>query len=385
MPVPKPYRARDGVTTWRVRFRLGEVQTTATFPTEREASAFCDDVRNHGASKALDLMDRADELNASPTLDEFFEAFLAAQARVVRSPRTIADYRRDYRRHISPAIGRHKLIALTVDDAQTVVDRMDKLFAPKTIVGIHGLLHGIMEHAARRKLVPANPIAGTRLPKRIKTAPRGLSPAEWDALYRALELIEPPAADLALFLLASGWRWSEAIALHPFDCDLVGEVVYARMGRVMRRTVAGGQEIVDDGKSQAAIRRVALDADASAMMRRRLATAKDLVFTTPRGNEWRYSNFHTRAWAPAVKAANLARKPTVHALRHTHVQWMVAAGASLPELQSRIGHESIKTTIDVYGRMISDVQPAALTRFGSMRAPTAALTLPPSPAANGES
>lgn len=46
---------------------------------------------------------------------------------------------------------------------------------------------------------------------------------------------------------------------------------------------------------------------------------------------------------------------------------MAMSGASLPELQSRIGHESIKTTIDVYGRMLTDVSPTALKGFAAMR------------------
>lgn len=33
---------------------------------------------------------------------------------------------------------------------------------------------------------------------------------------------------------------------------------------------------------------------------------------------------------------------------------------SLPELQRRVGHESITTTIDTYGLMVDDVSAAAL-------------------------
>jgi len=39
----------------------------------------------------------------------------------------------------------------------------------------------------------------------------------------------------------------------------------------------------------------------------------------------------------------------------------------MPELQSRIGHESIQTTINVYGRMLTDVAPTALKGFAAMR------------------
>ncbi|MGW5239190.1 hypothetical protein ACWEOW_09690 [Monashia sp. NPDC004114] len=84
-----------------------------------------------------------------------------------------------------------------------------------------------------------------------------------------------------------------------------------------------------------------LDSAAAAMVRARVSrqVRGGLVFTTGvtaqnglGGNQWRYSNFVQRYWLPAVKAANLGRRPTPHWLRHTHVAWMVLAGASLPEL-----------------------------------------------------
>ena len=42
-----------------------------------------------------------------------------------------------------------------------------------------------------------------------------------------------------------------------------------------------------------------------------------------------------------------------HDLRHTHVAWLIAGGAPLPHIQARLGHESITTTIDTYGHLLS--------------------------------
>jgi hypothetical protein len=43
-----------------------------------------------------------------------------------------------------------------------------------------------------------------------------------------------------------------------------------------------------------------------------------------------------------------------------HVAVLVASGAQMPEIQRRIGHESIKTTIDVYGGMIGGLSDSSL-------------------------
>ena len=146
-------------------------------------------------------------------------------------------------------------------------------------------------------------------------------------------------------------------------------LTYVTVTHVIRRNAAGQHVRVEDAKSDAAQRRIVIDPEAAAMVNRRLqnVTGDGLVFTTATGHQWRYSNFRDRAWTPAVKAANLTRKPSPHWLRHTSVVWRAMSGASMPELQSRIGHESIQTTINVYARLLTDVQPAALTNFAAMR------------------
>lgn len=369
MPTPRRYVARNGRTTWRVRFRLGTLETSETFATEAEATVFCRDIADHGAEVAVSLIDDARNPQQSITLDQVFDRYATWSAGRVRSPRTVADYRRDYLRHISPTLGRRPAARITEADVQRLVDMLRVTLAPKTVVGIHGLLHAVYKYAIdpKRGLVERNPAIGTELPERAPRPPKGLRPAEWAALHTALHGVDPNAADLALFLLASGWRWSEAIALHPMDCYDGPHGMRVTMARVYRRTARGGQELVEGGKSAAALRTITLDVDASAMVQRRLTTASDLVFTTGGGAQWRYSNFRTRAWDSACRVAGLARRPSPHHLRHTHVAWMVQSGASLPELQSRVGHEHFATTLGVYGRAITDVRPDALSGFEALR------------------
>ena len=377
MPTPHPYTARDGTTTWRVRFRHEGRSTSETFHTKRAAEAFCADLAELGPARAVALRDQDDAREHSPTLDAVAEQWLAWKAGRVRSDRTVHDYRRDYARTISPVLGRRHVIDLTDRDVQALIDSLAGTLSPKTISDRHAILHGILAWAASPaggKIIPSNPAVGTDLPKRLKPAPKALRPAEWDALHRALTAIDPHAADLALFLVSTGWRWSEAVALDPWSVDDDGVTVRVTMGRVLRRTGDNRFVLVDDAKAQASLRSVTLPLEAATMVRRRMATAHGLLFTTATGAQWHYSNFAQRAWRPAVDLANLNRRPSPHWLRHTHVVWMVRAGASLPELQSRIGHASISTTINVYGRGLTDVSPDALGRFGQMVTPPPAIS-----------
>lgn len=394
MPRPTQYLARDGSKTWRVRFRYRGRQTSETFHTLPAAKIFCADLDSRGVEYAMQMRESEDRENRrGRSLDQVLDAYLEWLAPRVRSDRTLKDYRRRYELAIQPALGGTPVAALTdemvtrwVDDltagrvgARKVAGadgRMEsRPISPKTIADRHALLHALVKFAIGRRWMDSDPCAATDLPKRHRKPPKGLRPAEWQALHAALRQIDEDAADLAQFMLSTGWRWGEATALTTYDVEDDGERVWVTVTQVMRRNATGRTVAVQDAKSEAGERRVRLDPSAATLVRRRVAAARpgSLVFTNAGGLPWHHSHFRSRAWEPAVDLANLARRPTPHWLRHTHVGWMVLAGASLPELQSRIGHASIKTTIDVYGRMVTDVSDGALDAFSRMRGDAPAL------------
>ena len=244
--------------------------------------------------------------------------------------------------------------------------------SPKSVIDRHALLHGIFAYAAApsRRIVDTNPCIGTELPKKRKTPPKALNRNEYAALAVALRQISPDAADLADFLVGSGFRWSEATALTTFDIDdWGGKYLSVSVTHVGRRNAAGQIVDVEDVKGAGSARIAKVDADLTAMIRRRLEWVQPggLMFTTHTGRRWHYSNFTDRCWYPAIKAANLGRRPTVHWLRHTAVLWGSQGGANLAELSSRIGHRDISTTIGVYGTSITDVGDDVLDRMAAMR------------------
>lgn len=387
MPKPARYVARDGSHSWRVRFRHNGKETSRTFSTERAAKVFCQDAAGHGVDYAVRTLEDERRDTDGMTLDQVIDDYLEWKAPRVRSDRTIADYRKRYNLAIRGRFGSRMVSTIADDDVRVWIDdlvagkvgarvvikdgkRTTQPLHPKTIADRHALLHALMKHALARHWIDTDPCATSELPKRHRGQPRGLRPAEWQALHAALDVIDPDAADLALFMLSSGWRWGEATALTTYDVEDHGAVMWVTVARVMRRDATGRAHVVEDAKSDAGLRRVSLDSQVAAVVRRRMlsTTPGALVFTSRTGAPWHHSHFRSRSWEPAVTAANLARRPTPHWLRHTHVAWMAMTGAAgLPELQARLGHKSIQTTIGVYGRMISDVRPEALDAFAALR------------------
>lgn len=81
------------------------------------------------------------------------------------------------------------------------------------------------------------------------------------------------------------------------------------------------------------------------------APPSDFVFTTVEGQLLRRNNFRQRYWLPAVEEAGLAPL-RFHDLRHTCASLLIAQGAHAKEIQVRLGHASIVTTMNVYGHLL---------------------------------
>ena len=47
---------------------------------------------------------------------------------------------------------------------------------------------------------------------------------------------------------------------------------------------------------------------------------------------------------------------TIHGLRHTHCSILFEAGATIKQVQVRLGHKNIKTTMEIYAHVSKNKQ-----------------------------
>ncbi len=124
---------------------------------------------------------------------------------------------------------------------------------------------------------------------------------------------------------------------------------------------------MEDAKSEAGLRRLRVLGDAVGVLRRRVIGKGpgDLVFLTARDRPWDESGFRRDYFNKIAKAAGLVgdRRPTPHWLRHSHVFVCNAAGMDLAQIQRRLGHKDIRMTINIYGRLIDDMQEDVAARL----------------------
>lgn len=373
-----------GGRTWAVLFRQNKKQRSKTFSSLEAAEDFRDSVEKFGAERALRyLLDEAPK-QAGMSLDELAEKWLASKAGDV-TPNILRGYRRDYDNWIRGRLGFREADSINEGDVQSWVDWMrvtpakigSAPLGPKSIGDRHAILHQIFKwgSARARGYVAHNPCKETDMPKRTKTPPKGLTLPELHALLTAGErkdehgeFVDRDTADVAAFMAGTGWRLGEALAPTAAAFEDTGDALYVSMNRVLRTAVG----YTEGGKSQASIgRRLRVMGPAIAIVRRRLLTGGpegkplapgDHVFTftdhrlrVHRTQPWNPQSYRRR-WKALVEAAGLTdRHPTPHWLRHTHVAVCHRAGMSIAEIQRRLGHEDIQTTINIYGRMIDEM------------------------------
>ena len=348
--------------SWRVKWRHNGKQESISFDDEAAAHRFKADVEQHGPEEALRVLEVLEAEAKVPTVSEYLKRFIDGLTGV--QPATLNRYRTYLSRDITPAFGSLPLIAVTEHTigawvtamSQEKVKGKDGKLHPvskKTLANKHAFLSGAFKQAVKDKLIPSNPCEGRRLPDTQAQEKIYLTAAEFELLRSYLPDRYKP---FATFLVLTGMRFSEATALIPDDIDLVRKTV--RVNKAWKYATKREDITLGPPKTKKAYRTISLP-DAALIG---LDLGGEWVFTNPSGGVVRAQEFYNQAWKPARRkamAAGLKKCPRVHDLRHTHVSWLIEAGVHLAVIQKRLGHESIKTTIDVYGELDQSSDTAA--------------------------
>src|SRR6266704_6333966 len=103
----------------------------------------------------------------------------------------------------------------------------------------------------------------------------------------------------------------------------------------------------------------------------------DLVFCRPGGSA-EDPNVIGRRFERRVRALATVPQIGLHGLRHTHATLLLEAGVDVKTVSERLGHDTVQTTLELYGHVTQTMRSNAASRFGSLlntaRTPVAAVT-----------
>lgn len=230
--------------------------------------------------------------------------------------------------------------------------------AVRTAVDYTVALRMALSWAARQQMIPTNPLAQARLPKAEKRQQRILSAEDVAALVAASE--GSPFRIPILLAVYGGLRREEAAALRWEDIDFKRRTLTIR--QAITRTV-DGREVEKGTKTTSSMRTVSMPRFVMDELRL-MPKPADRVCCSPSGQPYRLDSY-PQAVRRLIDRVNAARQgssvppmpqATYHDLRHTHAAMLIRMGVQPKVIQERLGHSSIKMTMDLYGYLMPGLQ-----------------------------
>lgn len=245
---------------------------------------------------------------------------------------------------------------------QWVADLIASGRSPATVAKALQLVRGALETAVSDRLTRSNPAVSVKAPRLQRLEMRFLEPTEVDRLATA---IDPRYRALVWFLVLTGARFGESVALELRDIDLLRRTVnVSKTASEVRGLVLVGPPKTAAGRRQISLPQSLID-DLSLHLGARPAET-DLVFPAPEGGYVRRTLWRKRFWIPAIDASGLMGL-RVHDLRHTAVAWLIAAGEHPTSIARRLGHTSVVTILDRYGHLLPGLDATAASGLNRLR------------------
>jgi integrase len=328
-----------------VLYRHNGKQTSVTFTRKKDAIKACNLINALGPDEALQRLysptaKAAGDWTVSAWLDKHIEDLTGV------TDRTRADYRRLAARHIAPTIGVLDLDEVQPADVSTWAKALEKHMSDKSLANLRALLSAAFGYAVDEGLRTDNPMRRLRRSRASEHERPDMVFLTTQEFARLKAMVAEFWRPFVTFLVGTGLRFGEAVALTVGDADLLAPTPVVRVTKALKRAATGFE--IGPPKSRRSRRSVELSTDVVDLLLPHVAgrDSGEFLFTTPAGGRISHSNFYNRTWLPAVRQfqAEAGKKPRVHDLRHSHAAWCIERGMHLEAIRDRLGHESITTT-----------------------------------------
>ena len=362
-------KKQNGSTVYRSRVYLGidsqtgkriQANLTARTKTElkKKAQLAKADFQNNGFSKKENI--------PLTSYEEVAQLWWESYQHTVK-PNTQDSVKRLLSNHVIPLFGSYKLDKLTTPTIQRIVNQL-ALRANKREDGaflhydkIHALNKRILQYAVTMQIIDINPAREVILPRKIKKGRTKVKHFNNLELKQFLSYLEE--ADLAIyrniyeitlykFLLATGCRINEALALHWSDIDLHNATVN------ITKTLNHLGEI-NSPKSEASYRTIDIDAQTIEVLKVYQKRQRQEAWKLGRTETIVFSDFIHKYPNNKTLSTRLntrfkhAGVPNIgfHGFRHTHASLLLNSGIPYKELQHRLGHSTLAMTMDTYSHL----------------------------------
>ena len=237
---------------------------------------------------------------------------------------------------------------------------------------IRSLYRMIFDYAIVNEYAQYNPVASVKLPRGLK---RGKRTAPTDAQIKQIfAAADAPFGLFPVFLLCTGCRKSEALALNWDDVDFEGREI--KITKSLDYT-SGANPKYKPPKTDAGIRTVPIiDVLYDLLQKAYSARTSDLIFPAQDSNRGgkggglmtlRGYEGHWLKYCEAAGFIGSDRKPTItaHNLRHGTATLMFELGVDELTAQRILGHSRIEITREIYTELRANQKMKSVDKFNT--------------------
>ncbi|WP_162787000.1 tyrosine-type recombinase/integrase, partial [Janibacter anophelis] len=256
-----------------------------------------------------------------------------------------------WRVHVEPRWGHRPVGSIKHSEVGAWIAELSDVRSATTVKRVHGVLAAILDSAVRDRRISTNPAREVKTPRKVSKPRPYLTHRQVERLATASKY-----PDFVRFLVCTGLRWGEAVAIRVKYVDrkrrrvqieenaveINGHFVLGTPKDHERRTVPY-PPFLDE----------AIDAAVAGK------DVDDLLWPAERGGGYlragnRQSGWFTGAVARARAEDRDMPRVSPHDLRHSSASLAISAGANVKAVQRMLGHASAAMTLDVYTDLFED-------------------------------
>lgn len=288
---------------------------------------------------------------------------------------TLAYAIQTYKNQIKPFLGDKYLDHITPFYCQKMIDSWAKKY--KLFAHHRSLVKQIFDFGVRMEICKTNPIEKTILPKNNfeKRQSNFYDREELKEFLKCVQKSMDIKVYTAFWLLAfTGMRKSEMLALTWADVDFGNKIL--KISKTVSVDRYDSKTIIESPKTRNSNRIISIDDHTIEILKNwkliqiqrlfkkgiHLSDNQQLIIPNIYNLPFKPPHFNRYLYDVYKKYPDLKRI-TVHGFRHTHASLLFESGATIKEVQQRLGHKDIKTTMNVYTHVTKKTRKNVADKF----------------------
>lgn len=317
--------------------------------------------------------------NSSMSFSDYLDYWYNSYVIINCKYNTQLNYRTVIDKHLKPALGLFKLNSLNPEQLQHFLNnKMINGFSKNSVGNFYGVLSGSLKYAVYPlKYINNNPMQFVKMPKysidKVNTDNlKIISIEEWNKIINRFPKGSPEYIPLQI-AFHTGMRSGEVLGL-TWDCIDFNN-----------KTIRIEKILIDKGKGVFELGSPKTDSSYG-----EIVIGDILINILKEHKEWQnknkneYGSYYTdnnfvctkqngkQVTTSVIKYLSrivnyeLGIKFNFHSLRHTHATMLLAAGANIKDIQKRLRHSRLSTTMDTYSHVTKELSTSTVNIFESL-------------------